>query len=93
MNECTANAYSTYTNCIYKALFGMNASQLREKYSIGKKDNLRDYFSREELCSVESMERLVSGLVDLGWEYDKIKGFIQQNNVKRISAVLDGTSE
>ena len=58
-------AYSTYTNCIYKALFGMNASQLREKYSIGKKDNLRDYFSGEELCSVESMERLVSGLVDL----------------------------
>lgn len=80
------HAYSTYTNCIYKALFGMNASQLREKYSIGKKDNLRDYFSGEELCSVESMERLVSGLVDLGWEYDKIKGFIQQNNVKRISA-------
>lgn len=79
-------AYSTYTNCIYKALFGMNASQLREKYSIGKKDNLRDYFSGEELCSVESMERLVSGLVDLGWEYDKIKGFIQQNNVKRLSA-------
>lgn len=80
------HAYSTYTNCIYKALFGMDASQLREKYSIGKKDNLRDYFSGEELCSVESMERLVSGLVDLGWEYDKIKGFIQQNNVKRISA-------
>lgn len=80
------HAYSTYTNCIYKALFGMDASQLREKYSIGKKDNLRDYFSGEELCSVESMERLVSGLVDLGWEYDKIKGFIQQNNVKRLSA-------
>lgn len=80
------HAYSTYTNCIYKTLFGMDAAQLREKYSIGKKDNLRDCLSQEELCSVETMERLVSGLVDLGWGYDRIKEFIQQNNVKRISA-------
>lgn len=80
------HAYSTYTNCIYKVLFGMNASQLREKYSVSKKDNLRDCFSQEELCNVESMERLVSGLVDIGWEYDQIKEFIQQNNVKRLSA-------
>ena len=80
------HAYSTYTNCIYKTLFGMDAAQLREKYSIGKKDNLRDCFSQEELCSVETMERLVSGLVDLGWGYDPIKEFIQQNKVKRISA-------
>ena len=75
-----------YTDCIYKALFGMNAAQLREKYSVGKKDNLRDCFSQEELCSVESMERLVSGLVDLGWEYDRIKEFIQSNNLKRLAA-------
>lgn len=80
------HAYSTYTNCIYKTLFGMDAAQLREKYSIGKKDNLRDCLSQEELCSVETMERLVSGLVDLGWGYDRIKEFIQQNKVKRISA-------
>lgn len=80
------HAYSTYTNCIYKTLFGMDAAQLREKYSIGKKDNLRDCFSQEELCSVETMERLVSGLVDLGWGYDRIKEFIQQNNLKRLVA-------
>lgn len=80
------HAYSTYTNCIYKVLFGMNASQLREKYLVSKKDNLRDCFSQEELCNVESMERLVSGLVDLGWEYDQIKEFIQQNNLRRLSA-------
>ena len=79
------HAYSTYTNCIYKTLFGMDAAQLREKYSIGKKDNLRDCLSQEELCSVETMERLVSGLVDLGWGYDRIKEFIQQNNLKQIA--------
>lgn len=74
------HAYSTYTNCIYKVLFGKNAKQLREELGIGKKDNLRDYLSAEELKAIQSMECLVSGLVDCGWGYDQIKEFIQQNN-------------
>ena len=78
------HAYSTYTNCIYKIIFGMNANQLREKYNIGKKDSLRDCFSIEELKSVQSMECLVSGLVDCGWGYDKIKSFIEQTNTKQL---------
>lgn len=80
------HAYSTYTNCIYKVVFGMNAAQLREKYGIGKKENLRDCFSEEELKAVQSMECLVSGLVDCGWGYEKIKDFIQSNNIKLIAA-------
>ena len=80
------HAYSTYTNCIYKVIFGMNANQLREKYQIGKKDNLRDYFTEEELKAVQSMECLVSGLVDCGWDYDKVKAFIEQTNTKNIAS-------
>jgi len=79
-------AYSTYTNCIYKVLFGMNAKQLRERYGIGVKENLRDCFTIEELSAVESMERLVSGLIDCGWDYSAIKGFIEQNHSKRLTA-------
>ncbi|MFW5651627.1 MAG: GIY-YIG nuclease family protein [Acetivibrio ethanolgignens] len=75
-----------YTNCIYKVVFGMNANQLREKYGLGKKDNIRDCFTEEELKAVQSMECLVSGLVDCGWGYDQIKEFIQQTNVKKIAA-------
>ncbi len=74
------HAYSTYTNCIYKVLFGKNAKQLREELGIGKKDNLRDYLSAEELKAIQSMECLVSGLVDCGWGYEQIKEFIQKNN-------------
>lgn len=77
------HAYSTYTNCIYKVLFDMNANQLREKYGIQKRDNLRDCFSSEELRMIQSMECLVSGLVDCGWEYTQIKSFIEQNNTHR----------
>lgn len=80
------HAYSTYTNCIYKVLFGKNASQLREQYGISAKDNLRDCFTEEELKAVQSMECLVSGLVDCGWGYDQIKEFIQNTNVKLIAA-------
>jgi len=81
------HAYSTYTNCIYKVLFGMDANKLRDKFGIGKKDSLRDCFTREELRAIQSMECLVSGLVDCGWEYEKVKSFIQQNNsLKQIAA-------
>ncbi|MEZ3435742.1 MAG: Rha family transcriptional regulator [Lachnospiraceae bacterium] len=74
------HAYSTYTNCIYKVLFGKNGKQLREELGIVKKENLRDYLSVEELKAIQSMECLVSGLVDCGWGYEQIKEFIQQHN-------------
>ena len=80
------HAYSTYSNCIYKVIFGINAKQLREKYGIGKTDSLRDCFSEEELKAVQSMECLVSGLIDCGWSYDMIKEFIEQNNSKCLVA-------
>lgn len=80
------HAYSTYTNCIYKVLFGKNAKQLREELGISKKENMRDYLSTEELRAIQSMECLVSGLVDCGWGYDQIKQFIQTTNTQRIAA-------
>lgn len=79
------HAYSTYTNAIYKTLFGKNANQLREEYGIDKKDNLRDSFGAEDLKAAQSMECLVSGLVDCGWGYDQIKQFIQQNHVGQLA--------
>lgn len=80
------HAYINYTNCIYKVLFGMSAKQLRERYGVDHKTDLRDCFTAEELAAVQSMERLVSGLVDCGWEYDEVKAFIQQNNMKKLTA-------
>lgn len=80
------HAYSNYTNCIYKILFGKNAAQLRDEFNIGKTDSLRDCFTSEQLRAVQSMECLVSGLVDCGWGYDQIKSFIENTNAKRLSA-------
>ena len=80
------NGYSNYTNCIYKVLFGKSAKQLREQYGIGKRDSLRDCFTQEELRAIQSMECLVSGLLDCGWGYDQIKQFIEKNNAQRYLA-------
>lgn len=79
------HAYSTYTNCIYKVIFGMDAKKLRERYGIEKKDDLRGCFTAEELKSIQSMESLVSGLVDCGWGYDQIKAFIEQTNTRLLA--------
>ena len=80
------HAYSTYTNVIYKAVFGNDAKHLREEYGIAKKDNLRDYFSEEELKAVQSVEMVVSGLIDFGWSYDQIKDFILHQDLMRLAA-------
>lgn len=80
------HAYSTYTNVIYKAVFGKDAKHLREDYGISKKDNLRDYFNAEELDAVQHVEMLVSGLIGCGWGYEKIKEFILNQNLKLLAA-------
>lgn len=79
------HAYSTYTNVIYKAVFGKDAKHLREDYGITKKEKLRDYFSPEELRAIQSKEMLVSGLIDCGWGYEQIKNFIIEQTAKMIA--------
>lgn len=77
------HAYSTYTNCIYKVIFGMNAKQLKNARGLTDKEQIRDYLSPEELAAVEGMERLVSGLVDCGFSYNEVKEFIRTVNTRK----------
>lgn len=79
------HAYSTYTNIIYKAVFGKDAKHLREEYGITQKENLRDYLSEEELKAVQSKEMLVSGLIDCGWGYEQIKNFLLEQSMMLIA--------
>lgn len=79
------NAYSNYTDhIVYKQVFGMRASELREKYGIGKKDNLRDCFTQEELKKVQNAEMLVSSLMEYGWGFSDIKDFVLKSANKLI---------
>lgn len=80
------HAYSTYTNLVYKSIFGMDAKHLREEYGISKKDELRNCFSAEELQEVQKAEMLVGSLVEYGWGYDEIKDFVLNKIAPRIVA-------
>jgi Rha family phage regulatory protein len=80
------HAYSTYTDVIYKSIFGKNAKQLREEFGITKKESMRDYFSEEDLMKVQNAEMLVSALVGYGWGYNEIKEFILNKSINKIAA-------
>lgn len=81
------NAYSNYTDhIVYKQVFGMRAKELREKYGIGKKDNLRGCFTQEELKQVQNAEMLVSSLMGYGWGFNEIKDFVLNKANKMIES-------
>lgn len=78
--------YPNYTKMIYKSLFGKTLKELQEEYEVKAKETIRDYLTAEQLKDVESMEMLVSSLINCGWGYEQIKEFIQQNSIKRIAS-------
>ena len=80
------HAYSTYTDVVYKSLFGKTAKQFREELGISKKDNLRDYFAEEDLQKIQNAEMLVSSLMGYGWGYSDIKEFIMSKSINRIES-------
>lgn len=80
------HAYSTYTDVIYKSIFGKSARQLRDEYGITKKDDLRNYFSQDELQRIQNAEMLVSSLVGYGWGYTEIKEFIMTKATRLVAA-------
>lgn len=78
-------AYPNYTNLIYRTLFGKSAKELEKEMGVKARENLRDYFTGEALSRVQSMEMLVSSLINCGWGYKEIKEFIQTESKKMIA--------
>lgn len=70
-------AYPNYTKLIYKTIFGKTMDELRKQYNIKTKETIRDYVTAEELKEIESVEMLVSSLINVGMGYDEIKRFIE----------------
>ncbi len=77
--------YPNYTKLIYKTLFGKPLKELLKEYKVKPKETIRDYLISEQLKGVESMEMLVSSLINCGWSYEQIKDFIEVNHIKRIA--------
>lgn len=78
-------AYPNYTKLIYKTLFRKPLNDLQIDYGVKPKESIRDYLTSDQLRDVENMEMLVSSLINCGWGYEQIKGFIQENSVKKVA--------
>lgn len=77
-------AYPNYTNLIYRTLFKKSAKELEQDFGVKPKEYLRDYFTGTDLEKVQSMEMLISSLINCGWGYGEIKEFVQNKAVKMI---------
>lgn len=77
--------YPNYTKLIYKTLFGKTMKELQEEYKVQSKKGIRDHLTAEQLKDIESLEMLVSSLLNCGWGYEQIKTFIQQNAIKQFA--------
>jgi len=73
--------YGQYTDMIYKIVFGKNTKQLKDKFGLGKSDNVRNRFTTSELELVEKLERQVSVLVDLDHDYHSIKSELNKKHL------------
>lgn len=77
-------AYPNYTNLIYRTLFGKTAKELENDYGVKPRECVRDYFTGDDLQKVQSMEMLVSSLINCGWGYNEIKEFIKIESKKML---------
>ena len=78
-------AYPTYTDLVYRTLFGKSAKQIRDENNLDKADNLRDLFTGEDLLRIQQAEMLVSSLIAYGWGYNRIKEFLITNTRELIN--------
>lgn len=78
-------AYPNYTNLIYRTLYGKTAKELEDDLGVKPKENLRDYFTGEDLAHIQSAEMLVSSLINCGWGYNEIKEFLKTESKKMLA--------
>ena len=77
-------AYPNYTKLIYKVLFGKSLKELQEQYHVKNKESIRDYLTNDDIRDIETMELLVSSLINCGWAYVQIKEFLYANSIKQL---------
>jgi len=79
-------AYPTYTNLVYKILFGKDAKMIRVERGLTKdSEATRNKFTEKELKIVDECETIVTALVTLGFNYTYIKEQLEKRYIKRLN--------
>jgi RecB family endonuclease NucS len=71
---------------IYKIVTGKNAKQLRELNNIPDGESVRGVLSAQEIKEVVKYERIVESLLELGKDYEEIKGILTDPNILKASS-------
>lgn len=79
-------AYPNYTKMIYKAVFGKSMAELQEQFGVKPRESIREYLTAEQLSEVQSVEMLVSSLINIGMGYDEIKAFVNDRYTAKLVA-------
>lgn len=79
-------AYPTYTNMVYRSIFGCDAKTLREQRNVKTNAALRDSFTESELGTVEECEAIVRALIALNFTYKQIEEQLQQKYTKQVKS-------
>ena len=64
--------YKNFTNLVYKTALGKSFKELKEEYG----EPLRDNLPSEMLVEVKRIEKAIDVFIDLGYDYNKIKGLL-----------------
>lgn len=68
--------YNQYTDLAYRAALGKSAKQLRLERGAASTATASNYMSSEEIAAVSSMENHIAVLLNVGMEYQQIKGYL-----------------
>lgn len=79
-------AYPNYTKMIYRAVFGKGLAELQDQFGVRPKESIREYLTAEQLQEVQSVEMLVSSLINVGMGYEEIKAFVSDHYTAKLSA-------
>lgn len=90
--KATHYHYSNEFNLINKIVLGVNAKQYRIEHELEPSQPIRDTLTKAEIEAIEHMQRLDTGMIELGYTYEQRKGqlsrvFLTRHNKKLCAEV------
>jgi hypothetical protein len=80
--------FSNEFNLINKIVLGMNAKQYRIANGLEPNQPIRDTLTKSEIAAIEHMQRLDTGMIELGYSYEKRKSELSRVFLTRHNKAL-----
>jgi len=80
--------FSNEFNLINKIVLGMNAKQYRIENGLEPNQPIRDTLTKAEIAAIEHMQRLDTGMIELGYSYEQRKSELSRVFLTRHNKAL-----